>query len=59
MSAPELAIEMKALQESMERLRRAVEELTALLGAEQAPQDMAAAGFERYRARLRPREART
>ena len=64
----DLAAEMKALRESIERLRKAIEYLTALkafedlavrLRAEEPPQDMAAAGFERYRARLKAREART
>lgn len=58
MSDIELADEMKALREGMEGLRKAVEGLSELLGAQEAPQDMAAAGFERYRARLKAREVR-
>jgi hypothetical protein len=59
MTAPELAAEMKALRESVEMLRIAVQELTTVFRTEEVPRDAAAAGFERYRARLKAREART
>jgi len=62
----ELAAELKALRESVERVRKTVaclaysfEDFTMVLTAEAAPRDAAAAGFERYRARLKAREART